>query len=221
MNDMLGGNDLIAEKTKPKNFLDVVNERHSVRVYEEDVKIPRETLTEIISYTSKAPSSWDLQHWKFLIIDEKEQKERLYPITNNQEQVLHASAVIAVLGDNEADKNADKVYGEAVANGYMSEEVKNTLVGQIKGAYENIPYFGKHEAITNASLAAMQLMLTAKALDYDTCPMGGFDREKFSEAFQVPERYAPIMLISIGKRKEDAHATSRFPAEEIIQWNSF
>ena len=110
-----------------------------------------------------APSSWNLQHWKLLVIDDQAQKEKLLPIAYGQKQIVESSVVIAVLGDLEANKNAQAVFGPAVAGGFMPQAVMDTLVAQIEGAYQ-YPQVARDEAIRNGSLAAMNLMLAAKAL---------------------------------------------------------
>jgi len=72
--------------------------------------------------------------------------------------------------------------------------MKSSLIGQINSAYSDIPAYAREEVIKNASLAAMQLMLAAKAIGLDSCPMGGFNADAFVEAFNVPCRYIPVML---------------------------
>ncbi|PYZ92217.1 nitroreductase family protein [Salipaludibacillus keqinensis] len=198
-----------------------IQERHTVRKYEQGVEIPEQELNEIIEAATQAPSSWNLQHWKFLVIDDQQKKEQLLPIAYNQQQIVDSSAVIAILGDLEANKNADEVYQGAVEQGFMTEDIKNTLVGQINGAYAGDTPFPRDEAVLNASLASMQLMLAAKAKGYDTCPMGGFQRDRFVKEFNVPERYVPVMLITVGKAAKPAHQSSRFPLEEVVVKNTF
>ncbi|MDX8367365.1 nitroreductase family protein [Cytobacillus sp. IB215665] len=201
---------------KDMSALEVMKTRTSVRKYEKGHVMPKEDLEEILNLTVTAPSSWNLQHWKFIVIDKEEDKQRLLPIAYNQEQVVDSSVTVAVLGDLQANENAEIVYGEAVKKGFMPEEAKNTLIAQINGAYASIPNAARDEAIRNGSLAAMQLMLAAKSLGYDTVPMGGYDSVKFVEEFNVPERYVPVMLISIGKAAAPAHPTPRFPLKDVI-----
>jgi nitroreductase len=203
------------------DFLAVVNERHSVKQYDPSVKLSREEIKELLQLAAKAPSSWNLQHWKFLVFDQQDAKEKLLPIAYNQQQVVQASFTVAVLGDLEAYKNAEAVYTEAVKAGVMPAEVKERLVGQIEQAYASKPHVARDEAIRNASLAAMQLMLAAKAKGLDTCPMGGFDPEKLVEQFHIPSRYLPVMLISVGKAAQPARPSSRFPVDDVIVWNQF
>ncbi|TMW71083.1 nitroreductase family protein [Alteribacter natronophilus] len=206
---------------KDLGLFQTINERHSVRKYDPEAELPQEDLTAILEAAAKAPSSWNLQHWKFLVIDDPAKKEELLPIAYNQQQIVDSSAVIAVLGDLNANESAEEVYQGAVDNGFMTEEIRDTLVGQINKAYEGDTPFPRDEAVLNASLASMNLMLAAKALGYDTCPMGGFQRGRFMEQFNVPERYVPVMLLTVGKAAKPAHQSARFDLDRVVVKNSF
>ncbi len=198
----------------------VMEERHSVRAYVPDVAMPKEDLDAILRAAGTAPSSWNLQPWKFLAIEDAALREKLLPIANGQRQIVESSAVVAVLGDLEGWRNAEAVYGERVKAGVMTAEVKDTLVGQVKSAY-NSGTVARDEAFMNGGFAAMQLMLAAKALGYETCPMGGFRKDAFIEAFNVPARYVPLLLVSIGKPAKSAHPTTRFPLEQTVVRETF
>lgn len=106
-------------------------------------------------------------------------------------------------------------------DGQLPEQVKASLISQIEQAYAGTPTYPRDEAIRNASLAAMQLMLAAKAKGLDSCPMGGFDPDHFIEAFGVPARYIPVMLIAIGKAARPARPSVRLSVEQTIVWNGF
>lgn len=203
------------------DFFTVARERHSVKTYDPSYKLSEQEIKELLAVAQQAPSAWNLQHWKFVAIVDQAAKEKLLPIAYGQKQIVESSVVFAVLGDLEANRNADPIYSAAVAAGAMSEEIKQTLVGQIEGAYANVPTLARDEAIRNASFAAMQLMLAARASGLDSCPIGGYDAAKFVEAFQVPSRYMPIMLIAVGKALTPARPSGRLPLDEMIVWNSF
>jgi nitroreductase len=202
-------------------FLNVIRERHSVRNYDRSVVIPREELQEILTLATLAPSSSNMQHWRFLVIDSPEQKQKLLPIANNQQQVVEASAVIAVLGDKEGYRNAEQIYNQAVKAGSMPEDTARSFISRSTELYSSLPSDRIREvAVIDATLAAMQLMLVAKAKGYDTVPMGGYDRAKFMEAFGVADRYVPVVLVPIGKAVKSAHATTRLPVSEVTFWNT-
>ncbi|SDI21368.1 nitroreductase family protein [Alteribacillus bidgolensis] len=200
--------------------IELMKERHSIRKYDSEYKIPEEDLHEIIEAASQAPSSWNLQHWRFLAVQSDEKKQELLPIAYNQQQVQDSSVTIAILGDKEANQSADTVFDESVKSGVITDEVKNQIVANIHGAYEQ-EGFAHKEALINASLAAMQLMLAAKEKGYDSVPMGGFDKEKLMEAFNIPDRYIPIMLISLGKGHGTTRESFRFPVEDVLIKESF
>lgn len=212
----------MAETTlTPMTLEEAMNTRHSVRKYKAGASIPEQELTEILELAASAPSSWNLQHWRFLVVTEQSNKERLLPIAANQQQVVDCSAVIIVLGDLEADRSAEAVYRPGLEAGVLSQQVYDTLLGNIKAAYSGQSAIPRDEANRNASLAAMQLMLAAKAKGYDTCPMGGFDRDKIMEVLNIPDRYFPVMMITLGTAAAPAHDTARFPLEQLVIRESF
>ncbi|WP_102347794.1 nitroreductase family protein [Bacillus sp. Marseille-P3661] len=202
------------------DFFTIIDQRHSVKKYDATHKMTKQEIEELIEHTQKAPSAWNLQHWKFLILEDQKAKEKALPISYGQHQVVDASITVCILADLEANKNAGPVFNDMVQKGFVTETIKNTLIDQIESAY-TIPNMGKDQGILNSSLAAMQLMLVAKAMGYDTCPMGGFDRQKMIEEFNIPPRYIPTMLISVGKAKEPAYPSNRLSVDEVTVWNQF
>ncbi|MHA6530538.1 nitroreductase family protein [Paenibacillus sp. BAC0078] len=201
-------------------FFDVIRERRSVRSYDPEIKISREELTEILRQATLAPSAANLQPWRFLVIDSQELKQKLLPIAFNQQQVVEASAVIAVLGDLECYTLAEKIYGMAVGAGYMSAETAKSFVERYTGMYSSMPPESiRQKVYTDGGLVSMQLMLAARAKGYDTVPMGGYDQAKFVEAFDIPERYAPVMLIAIGKATKPGHPTVRLAVDDVAFFN--
>lgn len=200
-----------------KDFYDVISERDSVRVFEKDATLSKEEIEEIIRVATTAPSAWNLQHWKFLIFHSDEAKKRLLPIAYNQEAITDCCAVIAVLGDAEANKNFEHIYSDYVDKSIITNEVKDSIGKQINGAYSN-GEFARDAAFSNSSLVAMQLMLASQAKGYDTLAIGGFNSRNFSKEFNVESRYIPNMLIVIGKGKKEAHKTTRFKVEDVTKW---
>ncbi|MEF2097129.1 nitroreductase family protein [Bacillus sp. CFBP9009] len=213
------------EKPKVLNdtdFITVAKERRSVRQYDAEYVMTEEEIREILDIAIQAPSSSNLQPWRFLVIQDKQTQQELLPIANNQQQIVDASAVIAVLADIEGYKNAERIYGELVNKGIMKNEIKEPYVASILHNYGN---FSAEKALSVAmidgGLVSMQIMLAAKAKGYDTVPMGGFDEAKFVDAFNVPENFKPVMLISIGKGTKAGFEKVRLPLDTILTWNKY
>jgi nitroreductase len=221
---LLGGirmsNTQTLEKIEQQKFIDVIRERRSVRAYDPTVQISREEMTEMLELATLAPSSSNLQPWRFLVIDKPELKEKLLPISFNQQQVVEASAVVAVLGDVESYKNAEKIYGQAAEAGFMPADTAKSFIERTVGMYSSLPSETARQIVyTDGGLISMQLMLVARSKGYDTVPMGGYDKAKFMEAFGIPEQFVPVMLIAIGKAAKPGHPTTRLPIEDVAFFN--
>lgn len=202
-------------------FNKVIRERHSVRKYDPSWKISEEEIKEILGEAVLAPSSSNLQPWRFIVITDQELKAQLLPIANNQQQTVEASAVIAVLGDSEAYRNAEAIYEYAEAAGYVTPEV-GAAMAESRDGYSSMPVEVLNNiARVDGGLVSMQLMLAAKAKGYDTVPMGGFNPDGFRELFQIPERYITVMLIALGKAAVEGRPTVRLPLEQVTHWNGF
>lgn len=203
------------------DFFTVVRERRAVKHYDVSYKLSEQEIKELLDIANLAPSAYNLQHWMFMAITDPSAREKLLPITYGQMQVVEASVVVAILGDLQANLNIEAVYDPAVQSGEMPEEVRLNLVSQIEQEYAELPMAPRDSAIRNASLAAMQLMLAAKAKGLDSGPIGGYDADRFVEAFGVPPRYVPVMLVVIGKAAEAPRPSDRLPIERKIVWNGF
>lgn len=205
-----------------QEFSKVIRERHSIRKYDPSWKISQEEIEEILNEAILAPSSSNLQPWRFIVINDQDLKETLKPIAFNQQQVTEASAVIAVLGDTEAYRNAEDIYGQAHTSGIMPLDVKEKMVDNITTNYSSLPPERRSNiALVDGGLVSMQLMLSAKAKGYDTVAMGGYDANKLRELFNIPARYVPVMLIALGKAAAEGRPTTRVPLEKVTFWNEF
>ncbi|EXX84868.1 NAD(P)H nitroreductase [Paenibacillus darwinianus] len=204
------------------DFFEVIAERHSVRSYDPSYKMSRNELKELLADAVKAPSSSNLQSWRFLVVDDQAAKEKLKPIAFNQKQVTEASAVIAILGDREAYKRAAEIYGRGVEQGYIPADVAENMTHNSVQVYGGMSADRQKDiALVDGGLIAMQLMLAAKARGLDTVPMGGFDGAQLLEAFNVPDTYVPVMLVAVGKAAQPGRPTPRLTVDEVTQWNSY
>ncbi|WP_088014745.1 nitroreductase family protein [Gottfriedia acidiceleris] len=203
------------------NFNDILKGRRSIRKYDTNLKIPVEEMHEIIETATLAPSSVNMQPWRFLVIESDEAKAILAPLARfNQSQVETSSAMIALFGDLNNFDYAEEIYGRAVELGYMPADVKEKQLETLSGFFANSTTEQmKDTVLIDGGLVAMQFMLTARAYGYDTCPIGGFEKDKIAEAFGMDKnRYVPVMLISIGKAVDAGYQSVRLPVERVAEW---
>lgn len=202
------------------SFYDVLSSRRSVRKYDSSVNISEEEIRELLETATKAPSSSNMQPWRFLVITDPELKQKLLPIAFNQQQVAEASAIVIVLGDLEMYTLSDKIYSASVAAGYMTEEVANNMIANSTKMYSSLPPERLKEIVVfDTGLVAMQLMLAARAKGYDTVPMGGYNRDQVKELFNISDRYLPTLMLPIGKASAEGHKSTRLSIDDVAFFN--
>ena len=209
----------IKDVINPSNS--ILKERYSIRNYDTSVKIGRDEMSNILQDAMTAPSSLNLQPWRFVVIDSAEGKELIKPFMMfNTQQCETSAAIIAVFGDMDNVSFTEKILSASVEKGIMSEDKKEARLSKIQQYAGSYSSEKKKEVILfDCGMIAMQIMLSAKAYGYDTNPIGGYMKTELTEALGLnPERYLPVILLSIGKAAENSHDTIRFSAEEITQW---
>lgn len=196
-------------------------ERRSIRKYDVSVKISRDEMAKILQDATTAPSSLNLQPWRFIVIDSAEGKELIRPhLQQNMIQLETSAAIIAVFGDLENFSYTEKILDGTVAIGAMTQVAKDSLMPRLNEYIANISQNEIRDIILiDSGLVSMQIMLSAKAYGYDTNAIGGYRKNELTEALGLDlKRYVPIMLISIGKADDKGYESVRFPISEITSW---
>lgn len=199
----------------------IFEKRCSIRKYKKDINISNEELSNIISDALTAPSSLNLQPWRFAIINSKEAKEAFKPFMMfNQTQYETCSAIIVVFADTKNIKRAEELLDGDVKLGLTTIENKEKKLEFIR----NIRASRDDEQILNSQFldcgfVCMQLMISAVSYGYDTNPIGAFDKDGVSKYLEIDtKRYTPVILFTIGKADETPKKTSRFSVDEVTIW---
>ncbi|MGT2928679.1 nitroreductase family protein [Streptococcus dentasini] len=206
---------------KTNRFDEIVLGRKSIRIYDEAVKISRGEILDMLDEAVTAPSSVNMQPWRFIVIDSQEGKQQLSPLLKtNQIQNETASAMVLIFGDLQCYRYGEKIYNKAVEKGKMSKEIRDSQLDRIIPFYQSLDRDTMTSIVKiDASLAAMQLMLVARAHGYDTNPIGGFEADQLAQTFGLEqERYVPVMILALGKAKEQGHESVRLKAEQITEF---
>ncbi|STO08791.1 MULTISPECIES: nitroreductase family protein [Exiguobacterium] len=211
----------MATTFKNDTFQDVVLGRKSIRVYDENVKISQEEMLEMIQEATMAPSSVNMQPWRFVVVESPEAKETLKPLIKfNVRQNDTSAAMVLIFGDMECYELGEQIYDQAVAEGKMPQDVRDQQLAAILPYYKNLSKQEMNDIVKiDSSLAAMQFMLVARAHGYDTNPIGGFEKDQLAETFGLDkDRYVPVMILSVGKAAEEGYQSVRLDAETITNF---
>jgi nitroreductase len=160
--------------------------------------IPGDDLKKIIEAGLQAPSGYNLQPWRFVVVRAPEQRRRLRSASYNQAKVEEASAVVVACGDADGWRNGDleemlRLGREGGMPENYAEQAKITVPEYLSN-HPNLPmWLNRHVMIAFTSM-----MLMAEALGYDTAPMEGFEEERVREVLRLPLSYTVVALLAIG-----------------------
>lgn len=205
------------------NFTTLLKQRRSTRHFDPDAAISNEELHDLLAAAGLSPSGNNAQPWRCVVITDSAWREKLLPVAFNQQQVLTASAVILLLADREAyqAENLTRIHQEEYEDGCFNEAVRDFLTQAAIGFYQPFQETDTLKALAlDCGLFAMNLMLAAENAGWQTVPMTGYQPALLREAFTIPDRYADIMLIAVGKGTQHSHRTLRRPVQELVYWNT-
>ncbi|WP_227374893.1 nitroreductase family protein [Haladaptatus halobius] len=200
--------------------IEALRTRRSGHNFDSDAELSDETLEELIRDAALAPSSYNLQPWEFVAVQDDDRLGEVVDIAYGQEHIREAGTAILVVGHTDA-KTADRVFDEWAEAGRMDEEAAQQTKAQSVEMYED-DRTGRDYAIRNASLAAENLLLSAHARGLAATPMIGFDQERIAEFLDLPDDEIPVMLIAVGPSGgEESERLPRRPVEEILHRETY
>lgn len=212
--------------TAPEELLSALKWRYACKVFDPTRKIPAELWSALEASLVLTPSSFGLQPWKFLVIQDASLREQLVPHAWNQRQVADASHLVVMT----VPKALDEAWIDA--NIQRMAEVRggtpDALFGfrkMVAGFRSSMETKGQLEAWSKlqAYIALGQFMLAASLLGIDTCPMEGYVPEKFDEILGLDAKgWTAAVLCPAGYRHPDDRYAAlpkvRFDASDVIEY---
>jgi nitroreductase len=178
--------------------LKLLKERISTNLYDKSRQLSEAEIKELVFYATESPSSYNIQHWRFVAVTKPEDKARLKAVAYNQQKVEDAAVTFIVLGDLRGYEKIGEILSRSVEDGIVDQKVADAWANSATKAYANNERFARDEAVRSASMAAMTLMIAAQAKGLSSGPMIGFDPEGVKREFGIPDRYVPVMLLTVG-----------------------
>ena len=181
-----------------KSLLEAIAERRSTPSFD-GVPLPPEDLRTILEAGLSAPSGYNMQPWRFVVVQAEEGKRRLRAACYNQAKVEEASAVIVACGDMDGwRKDLPDVLDMGRKAGMPESYAAQAQVSVSSYLSSFTPEQMKIWLNKQVTIAYTHMMLTAECLGYDTAPMEGFEQEKVHEALRLPLSYWVVALLAVG-----------------------
>jgi nitroreductase len=201
-----------ATRHQPLSVPDAAARRRSIRAYAGD-PVPRADLEEILRVTSLAPSAFNLQPWRFVVVESAERKAKLWAAARRQRQVEAAPLVIVLY----TDTAAALAEAERVIQPGLPEEQRARKLASIARAFET-KTVAEREAWGAAQgyIALGYLLLAAESFGYQTSPMLGFDAEAVKAALDLPPHVRVPALVALGRGAETGEPHHRLPVSDLV-----
>ena len=211
-------NPLGVKDAQERTVEDVVLSRHSIRRFE-DRSVSDDTLLKLFSLAQRAPSDWNLQPWRWLVLRSPEDRERLQNLVPGESLVMKAPVAIIALANTKEWQGATDHLREHLDSGRYTEEQFNEKVKQIADTFEQNPDKAREFAVKNTMLALMTLALVAQGEGLGTGFLGDINEMALRKEFEIPDDWAVAAVITLGYPGEDPPKSLRKPLGEIVQWN--
>lgn len=183
-------------------FKEILTNRRAVNFFDPAKNVTEDQLREIVEDAAKAPSSFNLQPWKLMVLRDAGQRAALQKLAFDQPKVSEAPVVLIMLADREGWKEGNETLEGNFKNN-MQPEQRDWFISTASALYGGSEAASQAFANKNTGLFAMSLMYVASNLGLHTHPMDGFDHEGVRTAFEIPEQYWIPMLICVGHKKAD------------------
>ena len=208
---------------REKSLSEAIKERRATPSFD-GAPVPDEDLHRILEAGTHAPSGYNIQPWRFVVVRSPEMRKKLREASFGQPKVEEAGAVIVACGDMSALKSEqlDKVFAIAEEHGFakdVDEKVKQTITGTFSRPPGDVMGIAPDFAVwlnRHVMIALTTMMWMAEVIGYDTAPMEGFIESKVKQTLEIPEHVRVVALLGIGRRKgEDKKFAGRLPLPEI------
>jgi len=104
----------------------------------------------------------------------------------------------------------------------IHSEKQETVKAALERKYDGNPQNLRDEAVRSCGMAAQTIMLAAKQMGLDSCPMVGFEYDELANVINLPENHMIVMMVVVGKRVQDASQRGgQLPLDEVVFQNKF
>jgi nitroreductase len=196
---------------------EAVEARRSVKAFDPNHRMSDAEIDRLMALAMLSPTAFNIQNWRFVLATDPELRKQIRAAAWDQAQVTDASLLVILAADLKAwEKEPDRYWR------LTNEARRASLVKAIDSYYRGRDQVQRDEAMRSCGIAAQTLMLAAKEMGYDTCPMDGFDFDAVSKLIDLPEDHVIAMFVAVGKAASPANPRGgQLPKDEVVICNSF
>ena len=192
--------------------------RRSIKHFDPEHKLTQEEETKLLEAAIQSPTSFNIQHWRFVVVRDPDLRKKIRTeFGNDQAQMTDASLLVIMTADVQAwNKEPERYWKDAPA------DIQELIVNWIGPFHEGRERLQRDEAQRSIGIAMQTLMLAAKSMGYESCPMIGFDIDGVAKLINLPNDHVMGPMVAIGKgTKAPWPKPGQLPLNEVVVENTF
>lgn len=199
------------------NVSTAIETRRAIKGYDPEHRMSQQEIGKLMSLAMLTPTAFNIQNWRFVVVTDPELRKQIRAVSWDQAQVTDASVLVVLTADLKSwEKSPARYWKDA------PQPVQDYLVPAIGQYYSDRDQVQRDEAMRSCGMAAMTLMLAAKEMGFDSCPMDGFDFDAVGKLINLPDDHVISMFVVIGKQaREPWPRGGQLPMNEVVIDNRF
>jgi len=199
------------------DVFEAIETRRAIKKFDPTHKMSSDDVQKLMKHVILAPTSYNQQNWRFVYVTNQDVKEKISVAARGQAQPRDGSMVIILCGDMTAWKTEPLRYWKN-----HPTEKQETVKANLERKYSDNPQNQRDEAVRSCGMAAQTIMLAARQMGLDSCPMVGFEYDDLAKVINLPENHLIVMMVVVGKRAVDASERGgQLPLDQVAFENSF
>ena len=199
------------------NTFDAIEARRAVKHFDPEHRLTPEEEKRLFEAVLLSPTSFNIQNWRFVVVRDPALREKVRAAAWNQAQVTDASLLVVLCADLKSWAKAPERYWRTAP-----PEFRDFIVPSIDAYYRGREGVQRDEAMRSCGIAAQTLMLAAKTLGCDSCPMVGFDFDAVAKLIHLPEDHVIALMVAVGKAVEPARPRGgQLALDEVVLTDGF
>lgn len=199
------------------NVEQAIRERRAAKLYDPQHRMTEGEVSKLMSLAMLSPTAFNIQNWRFVLVRDVALRQEIRQVSWDQAQVTDASLLIVLTADlNAWEKQPERYWRNA------PKPVQDYLIPAIRQYYNGREQVQRDEAMRSCGMAAMTIMLAAREMGYDTCPMDGFDFDAVAKLLNLPADHTPAMFVVVGKALQPAQVRGgQLAMDEVVIHDRF
>ena len=205
------------------DFLDLLSQRHAAEQFDPTASITRSEIETLVQEASQAPSTFNLQHWRFVAITDPQIRAQLSTTTipPNRQRVVDASVIFVILGDLEAHRSLSEILEQSVKAGTLTREIADLWESTANQLYGANPHFAR-ERWFGPSLLLRWCSCSQPAIMGLPVARSDSLRICYEKSCGPAIGNIPLMMITVGRDASiNRKRRSRLPVSQILSFDAF